>query len=117
MKKTIIAIILFALHLWLVSCNRLKEGYVVEKYIEPEREYMMLMPMQCGKTTVMIPMRVHDNEDYVVKIKGYYRGEYREESIYINPYRYDTLKSGQFFCVDNHCSREDDNNTRTRNHD
>jgi len=71
MKKYII--ILFVLF----SCgHKLKKGVITQMYIEPERNYIYMMPIPhtitVGKTSstyfTYFPMMMHDDADYVTTI-------------------------------------------------
>ena len=101
-----------------VGCsNVLKEGDVVEKWHEPESVYTMLMPMTIsdGKTTTtyMIPYIIQDNEDWVVKIKGTYKGEIKTEKVYVSPQQYQCLNIGSHLTIGKDCSLSDNNNIET----
>lgn len=99
-----------------ISCNKLKEGEVIEKWYEPERTYVSLMPMYIGNgktfTVIFIPYIITDNEDYVIKIKGKYKGKDRVETVYVNPKEYECLRTGDHFTIGKDCSLTDDNNTK-----
>lgn len=60
--------------LCLTSCNRLEEGYVVEKWYEPTDTYVAFMPLVISNgnttTTIIMPYIITDYEDWCVKIKG-----------------------------------------------
>jgi hypothetical protein len=105
--------LLLILSLFLVACNTLKEGKVMSKGIEPERDYLYMMPIphtiSSGKTSstfyTYIPIWMHDDEDYYVNIKGVNNAnEEVEETFYISKPRYECLKGGDFFKVDDDCS-------------
>ena len=105
-------IILFA------SCQKLKYGNVVNKWHEPENEYVVFMPMSTpsGKTTttIMIPYYLHDNEDWCIEVTGVgTKGDTITRTYYVDKLTYDTLSVGEFICVDG-CCDEDDNNTKSR---
>lgn len=111
-------IIFLFICLILISCNKLEEGTIIEKKYEPARTYVMLMPMIIftGKstTTIMIPYVIYDNEDFIIKVKGYdNEGKYREENFYISKIEYDKLNVGQYICVKGKCT-EDNNNKKVR---
>lgn len=113
MKYLLIISILF-----LAGCaNKLKEGYVIEKWHEPRTEYMMLMPMVIsdGKsvTTIYTPYWIVDNEDWVVKIRGKYKGKVIEESVYVGEKQYECLSVSSHLKINEDCSTDDLNNTKT----
>lgn len=100
--------------LCLSSCNKLEEGDVVEKWYEPTHTYVALMPttISNGKTTstIMIPYVITDYEDWVVKIKGKYKGEERTETIYVSQKQYECLSVGSHLKLNEDCSTADENN-------
>jgi hypothetical protein len=98
--------------LTLFSCRHLSNGVVVEKSYEPERTYMMFIPMRVGKTTTLLPVVMYDGADYIITIRGEYEGETLEETYYVDSRRYDTVKTGDLFCVDKSCAEDDYNNQR-----
>lgn len=104
--------------LCLTSCNKLKEGYVVEKWYEPTRTYVTLMPLVIsnGKstTTIMMPYVITDYEDWCIKIKGKYKDEERIETIYISQQQYDCMSIGDYLKLTDDCSKSDDNNHKVQ---
>lgn len=103
---------------FLSSCQKMKYGNIVEKWHEPERTYMYMMPIvhSTGKTiyTTFIPMIMHDNEDWCVKVMGIgTKGDTITRTYYVDRIAYDTLTIGKFICVDGACD-EDNNNTKVR---
>ena len=111
--KTIIKICLLSLTLALFSCHRLEYGTVTSKCIEPERLYYDIMPIATSKSVVMIPYLVHDNADYCMVVSGINnKGDSITETFYINHTAYDTIKVGDFVCVNGKCN-QDNNNTKT----
>lgn len=112
MKKLVILLTALAM----TSC--IKEGVIVEKAYEIETEYVTFLPiaMYNGKTTttVFIPYLIHDNEDFVIKIKGVNkRGKVRYSTLYINKDQLDTLMIGDYLCIDKDCL-SDNNNIQTK---
>lgn len=98
------------------SCgHKLKEGVVTFMYIEPERDYVYLMPIphtiSTGKITSTyysyIPVMMHDDTDYVIQITGHDQ-ENRDltESFYVTSTQYNCLRMGDKFKVTEDCSRE-----------
>ena len=102
----------------LISCNHLEEGIVVGRHYEPTEQNMVIMPliMSNGKTTttMMIPYFVTDYEDYVLHIKGVYKGEEVIEQVYVTKDCYERLQNGGTWYKDDSCSFSDDNNTKER---
>lgn len=107
--------------LLLIGCHQIKEGVVVEKYVEPESDFLYMMPVpnsySDGKNTITtytyIPIWMHDDTDYVVCLKGKTAtGKVRTESFYVYKSRYESVKIGQNFCVDDGCSTKPNENTR-----
>lgn len=100
---------------FLSSCQKMKYGTIVEKWHEPYRTYMYMMPIvhSTGKTTY-IPMIMHDNEDWCIKVTGIgTKGDTITRTYYVDRIAYDTLTIGKFICVDGACD-EDNNNTKER---
>jgi hypothetical protein len=108
--KTIILLIIISL---LMACNHLKQGKIVNKHYEPTRTYTMLMPTVIGKTTILIPYIMHDDEDWVLTVEGVYDGEMRTENVYVSPqcYRQNIV---EYWTKDQDCSYTDDNNTKIK---
>jgi hypothetical protein len=102
----------------LTGCNQLEEGTVVDKHYEPMEQNLVLMPlvMSNGKTTTttMIPYFVTDNEDYVLHIKGIYRGEEVIEKVYTSKECYEQMQNGDKWTKTQYCSFSDNNNQKER---
>lgn len=98
----------------LLSCDTLKEGKVISKYIEPAHDYLYMMPIphtvSTGKTTstyyTYIPVWMHDDEDYVITLDGFTEKEHKEvqKTFYVSKSRYNSIRLGQIVCIDNACS-------------
>jgi len=79
------------------------EGEIYQKVYEPDRTWVMLMPIviPSGKstTTILVPMFMHDDEDFIVKIKQYDQTQAKEikESLYVSEEVYNTVKVGDWF--------------------
>lgn len=108
MKTTlsILAIILLA------SCNHLEKGTVLKKHYEPEHSYVSFIPIMTGKTTILVPYIVTDNEDYVLTIEGFYNKEVVHETVYVSKQCYESLNSGDLWVKDQYCSFTDNNNSK-----
>lgn len=110
------ALITLLLLLVLFSCQKLKYGNVTERWHEPRRTYMYMMPIvhSNGKTswTTFIPMTMVDNEDWCIKVTGIgVKGDSITRTYYVDATAFDTLTIGKFICVDGACD-EDDNNVK-----
>lgn len=82
----------------------LSEGEVVEKYIEPERSWMHLMPISVGKIVVLIPYMFHDDKDWVLVVQ---KGD-KQGTIYVTEETYMQTKIGQYYRASTQDSLEDD---------
>jgi hypothetical protein len=116
-KRDFLHFLLFSLFL-LTSCQKMKCGNVVEKWHEPERIYIKFMPLTIsnGKfiTTTMVPYRIHDNEDWCVKVTSIdVNGDTITKKYYVDEIAYDTLPVGKFICLGG-ASDEDTNNQKVR---
>ncbi len=106
-NKTLCSLIA-ATGIFLNSCSPgIKEGEVYQKYIEPERTYvqMLMIPQihSTGKSTyttfIIIPMFIHDDEDYVIKIKKFNqeKGKFDSKTLYLERPIFDSLEIGDYF--------------------
>lgn len=94
---------LFAI-LFLVGCGKkITEGEVYSKEYEPERTIFMLYPMiiSNGKTTttMMIPMYLYDDEDFIVQIKNYDGKKEKTRTLYLTKEVYDKTNIGDWFVI------------------
>jgi hypothetical protein len=64
MKKLLILILLF-----LMGCNNVHEGYIVEKRFEPARTYTIVTPIIINKTVHQIPQQYYDDADYILVVR------------------------------------------------
>lgn len=120
MRTTLIVIV----SLILLSCeHELKEGTIVIKYEEPERNYwyMMTIPhtFSTGKTTTTyytyIPIMMHDDRDFVITIHGTTdKGEEKDETFYLTESTFIKLKLGQRFCVSDDCTKSPNEDTKLK---
>lgn len=108
MKRTTFILLLTIL---LSSCDRIKEGTVIDKVYEPERYYTMMVPhvYRAGKTTYTtfsyIPM--YDDPDYRIEIEGYNKKhKLQDRWIYVEKEMFDTIRTGDWYCIDNRCHVE-----------
>lgn len=109
------ALVLICLALLSIACNRLEEGVVTTKQVEPARDYLYMMPIyhSTGKSGfyTFIPLMMHDDEDYRVSIVGVTDGETLEETFYVSRAKYECLAIGSRFKVDSDCSTEPNDDT------
>ncbi len=99
----------------LFGCQKIESGRILSKWNEPERHYTMLIPVSTGKTMVLIPYYVHDNEDFLIKVQGISdKGDTITKTFYVSKNRYDTISIGDFICIDGNCNDVDNNNTKER---
>ena len=109
-NKIIVLFLLFAI----VACNHLEKGEVISKRHEPENTFVMIMPIRVGKTTMMIPYIIHDNEDWVITVKGKYEGDDETDEVYVFESCFNSLKNGDTWVKSQGCSYSDNNNEKTR---
>ena len=115
-------IILICLVVMIAGCGReLTEGEVVGKYYEPDRTFVMLMPMaiSCGQScisTMMIPYIMYDDEDYVLIISGRDRnGNLITEEWYVDKDTYEKAETGRREVFESSgASRDDDHEKVSR---
>ena len=94
----------------LFGCQRIDSGIIVNKQYEPYREYETTLLMYSGNIPIMIPQREYDYPDYVIYVKGTYKGKERTEKWYISKSLYDSLNIGGSICANSDCSEKDNNN-------
>ena len=120
MKKAALIVISMML---LLACNELKEGTIISMQVEPEREYMYMMPIAhtspCGKTTITtftyIPVMMYDDEDYSITIKGHNsENEELVDTFYVTRKSYQCLSVGDFIKVDEGCSKDSNQDQRIK---
>ena len=89
------------------SCHKLESGVVVQRWVEPEQDIMMFMPISTGKSTILVPYWVHDDTDYCVRIHGTDAdGEERTETYYLGAAQFDTMTVGRMLCVKGLCDED-----------
>lgn len=102
----------------LTGCNRLEEGVVVDKHYEPTEQIVTILPlvMSTGTsvTTIMMPYTMIDNEDYVLHIKGVYKGKEVVEQVYTSKECYEQMRVGDRWTKTQYCSFSDNNNVKER---
>lgn len=102
MKHSYKTLLVISLTTLLLGCGReLEEGEVIGKRYEPARNFVMLIPVvtSCGKSctnTMMIPYLVHDDEDYILTVRGTDTdGEVITESWYVDKTTYESVEEGR----------------------
>jgi hypothetical protein len=87
--------------------DSIKEGEITKKWYEPESTIMMLMPITIsnGKSfsTMMVPMWIHDDEDFVIQITAYNekKEKFQTKTLYLTEELYNSIFVGDYFvqCV------------------
>lgn len=116
MKKLFVIFLIILL----TNCGEpLKRGTVVEKCYEPERTYFIYLPMTMisGKTSYifLMPMIMHDSEDYVITIEGRNaNNETQTETYYVTKEQYECISTGDTFVAGEDCSTADNNNSKRK---
>lgn len=109
--RQVVGVILAAL--LLSSCNHLEKGKVVKKIYEPSNTYPIFIPMRIGRVTTLIPMIMHDDEDFILEISGIHNSDTLNERVYVTKNCYNNLSVGDSWVKTQDCSFTDDNNTKT----
>lgn len=104
--------------LFFTSCEKLKNGTVLEKWYSPPSEDLVMIPMTVGtgssKITFMQQYWVYNGENYCIKVKGQgNKGHIITKTLYLNKAQWDTISIGKFICIDGMCD-EDKNNTQKK---
>ena len=100
-------LIFILISLFIFSCSEnLKQGKVIEKWYEPEKTVMQMIPIthQIGKniytTYMQIPIR--QPEKYCISVKGIgERGDTLIKTFTIDKTIYDTISIGLFVHIEN----------------
>ena len=117
MIRAIFLVILMAIPIYYIvdACTaKINHGQVLEKWYEPQREYITFIPVRMGKSTILVPYHITDNEDWCIKILGMYKGKKDIESFYISKERYEKIQRGDKICIDGFCYDEDPNNKKVK---
>jgi hypothetical protein len=108
----------------LSGCGReLTEGEIIDKRHEPESTFVMLIPMvvSCGKTcttTILIPYVVHDDEDWVLVIRGRDKdGDELTEDWYVSEKEYEAAPVGRKKVYDDRVVSRNDEHEKLRKAD
>ena len=59
-----------------------KDAVVVGKDHEPSGYYMTMIPVLAGKATIMVPMTMFDDEDFILIVESKIDGEVRRQKWY-----------------------------------
>jgi hypothetical protein len=88
----------------------LEYGEVIGMHIEPETQYLALMPIIVGKTTIIQQYWVYDDEDFVLTVRGYDEdGRSITEKWYVTKKEYKKIKLGEIIGYSKeYASREDE---------
>ena len=88
----------------LLGCDRLKKGTVKKKRYEPATIYFMPIAQSNGRNITYTYMPMFDDEDYLLQIEGYNEEHHlKHRWIHIPKEMYDTIKIGDFYCIDTMC--------------
>lgn len=100
----------------LISCDKLEEGVVINKWYEPNRTYTQLIPMttMAGKVpiTILVPTTIYDNEDYCLTIKGKYDNKTIMQTFYVTKNYYNSYNIGDSIKLNSGYSDSDKNNKK-----
>ncbi len=114
MKKYLLFFCVFCVFIFL-SCEKQKNGKIIDMWYEPSRTYTQLMPVCTGKVITLIPFTFYDDEDWCITVSGVgVSGDTIIRTYYVTPSAYDTLFVGKFICIDGNCDGEDSGNTKVR---
>lgn len=127
LKIALVAIVLLVmlmgtiyLHIWVLIklfYHPVREGHVVNKFHEPPRTWVQLIPMtmMVGKVTIMyfIPIWHHDDEDFILEIEGLNdKGQLKRQYVYVARATWQNMEIGQYYKVSSDAELEDQNDTR-----
>ena len=81
----------------IVSPPKIEDGIVVGMQRKPESRIMVMMPIQSGDTTIMVPYWIYYPERWAVTIEGENtKGEIVQETFYVSEYDFNNIEVGQF---------------------
>lgn len=103
MKKIVFILVLFVIVL--SGCERITEGYIIQKWYEPAETNLVLIPILIsnGKTTstVLMPYTIYDGEDYCIKVIGVTsEGKEKTKKLYLTPDEYDLVSIDDFYVIE-----------------
>lgn len=127
LKTMLIAIVLLAVLMGLIYFliwvwfklfyHPVREGIVVNKFHEPPRWWVQLIPMtfMVGKVPIMyfIPIWHYDDEDFILEIEGLNdKGELKRQCVYVPRTVWNSIEIGQYYKVSSDVELEDQHDTR-----
>lgn len=96
-------IVLVLLSVLVLSCEPIKDGYVVSKWYEEENYYnttevKYVLTLKGKYEPVYVPVTKFDDEDYCIKIENINdKGKSKEKKFEISKREYDKLSIGDFW--------------------
>ena len=111
MKKIVFILSIAVL---MISCNKIMEGEIIEKWHEDESMTLMLIPQKVGKVTIMQQYWVHDDEDFCVKIKGLnQKGKIKTKVLYLDKEIWSNVEVGENIVIqDDNWTQDEDEKTK-----
>jgi hypothetical protein len=113
--------VILAFMVLLYGCGQqLTEGEIIDKRHEPANDVLMFIPvaMSCGKnctTTMLIPYWVHDDEDWVLSVKGQTKdGDTITEDWYVTEQEYSAAPIGRRESFNENTASKDDEHVKIR---
>ena len=95
MKKYIIVCLMAVLLLLGCSKPPLHNTRVLDKQYEPANSFTTLMPILIGKTTILMPYTIYDDEDFVLNVMGYTKdGDRKCRRLYVTRDTFDEVQIG-----------------------
>ena len=97
-----------------ISCKRIPEGKIIEKWHEDATNTLMLIPQKIGNVTIMQQYWVYDDEDFCVKIEGLnQKGKVKKKTLYLNEETWNGVEVGQTISIeDNSWTKDVDEKTK-----
>jgi hypothetical protein len=112
MKKPIIAsllLLVFTVVCITVTCkHEIHDGIIIQKRHEPERTYTYIAHVHIGKTTMLQPRTVHDDEDWVVVVRKIVNRDTITEDFYITKQDWECMEIGSNFNDTIQCFKNDE---------
>lgn len=111
MKKIIVLVVIL---IAMISCKKIDEGKVVEKWHEPATNTLMLIPQKIGDITITQQYWVYDDEDFCVKIEGLnQKGKIKKKTLYLDKKMWETVDVGQNIIInDKNWTKDEDKKTK-----
>lgn len=114
-------LLLYLLSLSIMGCGeQIKEGEIYNKVHEPATQTLMMMPMTItnGKTctTVITPMWIYDDEDWIIYIKKFNeeKQRYNTRTFYVNEQTFNSVAVGEWFLYDSKICELTDEHVKKR---